>query len=394
MDAWAYQILKMGEFGTIALSWVVLFASAAIGLAFSRRAFRLGRAAYFLTMGLSFLLVAMTSLFVLRLYDAIRNDDLTVVVALIIGALVPIGIFIGICAAARSRDAFDTPKKWFLAFIPFANLFLLFAPPREPRQPGAPSLTGSIALVVVGFAMMGAGRGLSQWVSGQVNQASVAAESDELLQKKLALYDVQSFGLEASLQEAAKAIAVPAKVDGVTTLKAVEVDKEIFRYVYEISYKDAVLSTNWRHVMMSRWCKSPDIGLFMDIGATVEGKFLSQEGQQLGELKANPALCDEWRLQFDKTMQEAARAIKGPAAVDEATTLTGADYKDGTFTYYYTVSNAPADDGWKAYMKGMWCQTDQFKKLMDFGLNVRGVYSTEGNAPIGEIVVSSEICGI
>lgn len=45
-------------------------------------------------------------------------------------------------------------------------------------------------------------------------------------------------------------------------------------------------------------------------------------------------------------------------------------------------------------MKGMWCQTDQFKKLMDFGLNVRGVYSTEDNAPIGEIVVSSGICGI
>ncbi|WP_104665509.1 hypothetical protein [Ensifer adhaerens] len=111
-------------------------------------------------------------------------------------------------------------------------------------------------------------------------------------------------------------------------------------------------------------------------------------------MKVNPALCDDWRLQFDKAMQEAAGAIKGPAKVDEATTLTGAEYKDGTFTYFYTVASAPPDDGWKAYMKGMWCQTDQFKKLMDFGLNVRGVYSTEDNAPIGEIVVSSEVCGI
>ncbi|MBZ7923566.1 hypothetical protein LAC81_17395 [Ensifer adhaerens] len=166
-------------------------------------------------------------------------------------------------------------------------------------------------------------------VERQVDLASEAAQNDALLQKKLALYEIQSFGLEAFLQETADATAVPANVDGITTLKAIEVDKETFRYVYEISYKDAVFSTNWRHVMMSRWCKSPDITFMTDVGATVEGKYLSQEGQQLAELNVNPALCDEWRLQFDKSMLEAARAIKGPAKVDEATTLTGADYKDG-----------------------------------------------------------------
>ena len=106
MEAWAYQILQFGKFGSLLLSWGVLFGSAVVGLAFTGHAFKLGRAAYFLTMGLSFLFTGMTSLFVLGLHDAVKNDYLTVIVALIIGSLIPIGIFTGICAAARSRDAF------------------------------------------------------------------------------------------------------------------------------------------------------------------------------------------------------------------------------------------------------------------------------------------------
>ncbi|MGF6173262.1 hypothetical protein [Ensifer sp. 4252] len=393
MEAWAYQILQFGKFGSLLLSWGVLFGSAVVGLAFTGHAFKLGRAAYFLTMGLSFLFTGMTSLFVLGLHDAVKNDYLTVIVALIIGSLIPIGIFTGICAAARSRDAFGTRDRWFLSFIPVANLVLLFAPPQEQRKPSPVRTARSIVLVVLGFGLIGAGGGLNRWVEGQANQANETAQNDALLQKKLTRYEVQNFGLEAFLKETVKAVSVPAKLDGITTLKAVEIDKETFRYVYEISDKNANFSRNWQDVMMNRWCKSLDFKFMTDVGATVEGKYVSQEGQQLAELKVNPALCDQWRLQFDKTMQDAANAIKGPTRLDEVTTLNGADYKDGTFTYYYTFATMPSNDGWKAYMKNRWCQADQFKQMMAFDLNIRGVYSTEASAPIGEVLVNSEICG-
>ena len=79
-------------------------AQAVVGLAFTGRAFKLGRAAYFLTMGLSSLFTGMTSLFVLALRDAVKNHYLTVIVALIIGSLIPIAHFHGHLPLQLARE--------------------------------------------------------------------------------------------------------------------------------------------------------------------------------------------------------------------------------------------------------------------------------------------------
>jgi len=392
MEALAYRILQIGEIGSLALAWAVLFVSAAATLAFTKYELKLSRPAYFLITGLSFLLCAMTSLFALGIQDAIKNDYLAAIVALSYGSLIPIGALAGISAAARSNDAYGTRDKWFLSFVPFANLALLFGASLERPESGFPRVVRSIVLVTLGVLMMGAAGGVSRWVERQAAQAADGAQNDAQLQDKVIRYEVQNNGLEASLKEAAEAIPVPAKLDAITSLKAVEVDKETFRYVYEISDKNANFSSSWQDIMTNRWCKSPDFKAMIDLGATVEGKYVSQDGQQLASLRVSTALCEQWRSQFQKAMDNAANAIKGPTKLDEVTTLMGADYKDGTFSYYYTFALLPRDPAWKEYMKNRWCQTDQFKAMMAVDLDIRGVYTTETNAPIGEVLVNSRIC--
>lgn len=393
MEALAYQVLQLGELGSLMLSWVILFASAAAGVALTRSEFRLGRSVYFLTIGLSSLLSGATSLFVLGVQDAIKNDYLAVIVVLIYGSLIPIGVFAGLCAAARSMDAYGARAKWVLAFIPLANLSLLFASSQERPKSGFSQIARNIVLVVLSLAMIGAGSGLYSLMERQAIRAAQTAENDPQLQSKAIQYEVQVNGLEETLKEAGKAVPVPMKLDKITTLKAVEVDKETLRYIYEISDKSANFSKSWRDIMTNKWCKSENFKSLMEIGATVEGRYVSLEGQPLTELKVNTALCDQWQASFQKTMQDAANAVKGPTRIDDVTTLMAADYEDGTFSYYYTLSVTPSDNNWKDYVKDNWCETDQLKPLMAFGLDIRAVYVTDAQIPVGEVLINSAVCG-
>ncbi|MBB4232169.1 hypothetical protein [Rhizobium mongolense] len=393
MEALAYQVLQIGELGSLMLSWVIMLAAAAAGVALIKPEFRLGRPMYFLTMGLSFLLSGATSLFVLGVQDAMKNNYLAVIVALIYGSLIPIGVFAGTCAAARSKDAYGTHAKWVLAFIPLANLLLLFAPTQEKTKSGVGRIARNIVLVVSALAMMGVGRGLGSLVERQVTSTAQVAQNDPQLQSKALQYEVQVNGLEASLNEAAKAIRVPTKLDSITTLKAVEVENDTFRYVYEISDTSAKFTSAWRDIMTNKWCRSENFKLMIEIGATVEGKYVSLAGEPLAGLKVNTALCDQWQAKFRKTMKDAASAVKVPSKLDDVTTLTAADYEDGIFSYYYTVSVTPPDNSWKDFVQQNWCKTDQLKPMMDLGLDIRGVYATEAKAPVGEVLINTAICG-
>ncbi|HEV7317610.1 MAG TPA: hypothetical protein VGO04_03245 [Ensifer sp.] len=313
---------------------------------------------------------------------------------MIIASLVPIGIFKGVGAAARSRDAFGTRGKWYLAFIPIANLLLIFAPSQEQSRPSPRQMPRGILLVALSVVLIAASAGVSQWVKGRLALEGEVAQDNMPLQAKLARYEVQTFGLDAFLTGLAKGVTVPMKIDDITTLTAVEADKDIYRYVYEISDKTAALTGSARDLMMNAWCKSAEITLMTDVGATVEGRYFSPDGNLLGELSVNPALCGEWRLRLDETIRASASAIKGPTKLDNVTTLIGADYRDSTLTYHYTLPAAPSGTAWLEQMKDRLCQAEEFRQMMSVGLNVRGVYTTEANAPIGEVLINSEICSI
>lgn len=54
MEAVAYQVLKVGELGTLVLSWTIMFVSGAAAVALVKKEFRLRRPVYFLSVGLIF----------------------------------------------------------------------------------------------------------------------------------------------------------------------------------------------------------------------------------------------------------------------------------------------------------------------------------------------------
>jgi hypothetical protein len=393
MESFSYKVLQLSEMGSFMLSWGVLFASAAISVNFINSDFKMRRPMYFLATGTAFLFFGITSFLVIGVHDAIKNDYLSLLVATTYGSLIPIGAFLGICAVARSLDAYGVRGKWVFCFIPLANLILLFSPSLDVLLKSSFSRSiKNVAIITLGIIMAVLGNGLSRVAERKATTLAKLAENDWVLQQKALRLEVQNTCLEGLLKKTAKAIPVPTKIDTVTTLKAVDVDNAVLSYVYEISNRDAVFSQNWRDLMTSQWCKSPNFKQLIDIGASVEGKYLSQDGKPLAELRVNTLLCHQWTSLLDKKMQQAVDNVRGPKKLDEITTLLRGEYKDEIFSYYYTLSAAPSDIDWKDNLKFRWCKSENFGPMMVLGISIRGIYSTENNNPIAEVTVNSTVC--
>lgn len=77
--------------------------------------------------------------------------------------------------------------------------------------------------------------------------------------------------------------------------------------------------------------------------------------------------------------------------VDAVTTLTGASYASKTYSYHYTVS-VILHDLWKDVVKTNFCKSSEMKQLTELGLTVRGVYTLENGAPVGEVSIDKTAC--
>ena len=392
MEAYAYNVLQIGDSASYVLSWVIVTASAAVAVAVTNLHWKFGRSLYFLSLGFVVLLAGMTNFLALGVEDAVKNGHLALVVGAIYGLLVPIGGLAGIFAAARSIDAYGTRDKWIWGFLPIANLFLMFAKPKDLPKFGMTRFLGNAGMVILGVALIGLGKGFERSVEQTIQRTTPGTQNDQQLQTKVMEYEVQNKGVENLLKEAALAIPVPQTIDNITTLKAVQVEGSTFRFTYETSRADAQLGNAWKNLMMSQWCTMESFKPIFDIGATVVGRYVDRAGNAVAEISANPVLCANWSKAFDAVLTASTLLIKVPKKLDEVTTLTGVTYGSKTYSYHYTISVA-LPDTWKVYLKTSWCKSPETKMMMDMGLTVRGVYSSETGAPIGEISVDKATCG-
>ncbi|UDF31135.1 UNVERIFIED_ORG: hypothetical protein LHK14_07325 [Roseateles sp. XES5] len=296
MEAYAYQLLTIGQFASLALSWVIMTVSAAAAVALTKSQWKLGRAGYFLSMGFIVLLTVIPNFLLLYTAEAIKNEHLALLVGAIYGALVPVGGLAGIFAAARSMDAHGTREKWVLGFIPIVNLFLLFAQPMASSKKGFVKLLGAVATVILGFALMFAGKSLESIAKQNIQRVDVSTQDDVALVAKKMAYEAKNKGLEKYLKEIANAVPVPEKIDSITTLTALKAEGNALKYTYEISGADFKFDKAWKDLMMSRWCAPEVFKPMFDIGALVTGHYVDTKGNTLAEISVSPSLCDVWRL--------------------------------------------------------------------------------------------------
>lgn len=251
-----------------------------------RSATEIRRAHYFALSGLILLSMSVVTFGGMAfIVQALAGGYFWVVVAAEMIAAVVGGFFFARIAADRSRDAYGHGRAAALAFIPFANLWLLLTPSKHEaspnRAPSIPLLTGGLG-VLSGFVMLGAGIGLSAYaqVDGmrRVDEAAAAGVFNEAM-------------LDRILVSMAKEVQTPMTVDETTTLVRMEAAGRELRYVYEVAGNVEFLPADMRLGLLQKNCSYEGLTGVIDAGAVVRHVYLRTDGAEIGVVEVTRQAC-------------------------------------------------------------------------------------------------------
>lgn len=244
------------------------------------------RAHYFALSGLIFLSVAVVTFGGMAfIVQSLVSGFFWVVVAAEMLASVVGGFFLARIAADRSYDAYGHGRAAALAFIPFANFWLLLTPSKHEmsanRAPAIPLMTGGLG-VLSGFVMLGAGIGLSAYaqVDGirRVEEAAAAGVFNEAM-------------LDRTLVTMAAEVQTPMTVDETTTLVRLEAVGRELRYVYEVDADVDFLPADMRLGLTQQNCSFEALTGVIDAGAVLRHVYLRTDGSEIGVVEVTRQVC-------------------------------------------------------------------------------------------------------
>lgn len=214
--------------------------------------------------------------------------------ALVVGglgsfALFGAGIYYG--SAARSIHIQGNTRHAWLGFVPFANLWLMFAaaedklanPPSQSRF----SRSVSDPILVVGALLV---LGVSQLIDRALEEAPLYSSSDsqalsELVAKSQTLEE--SFATEARLSSE----ALPVEIDSITTLVSVTSEGRTLRIIYDVSDEIPALNEEFKASLASMQCAPEMFGFDIMRGGTVEMIYRGPGGRVIDTIVITAAEC-------------------------------------------------------------------------------------------------------
>ncbi len=262
-----------------------------IGGATNRSTAELRRAPYFALTGLMFFGTVVVSFAeVLVLVRSIAGGYLWGLVVVDLFTAVGGGFFIARIAIARSRDAHGHGRMAPLAFVAFANFWLLLGPSanKDSASP-APTirlLTGGLG-VLSGFVLLAAAISLGGYVKVEAVRRVEAAQAAGVFDDGIL---AQALALTASKAK------TPAKIDDTTTLIRMEAEGLLLRYVYEVDSPAGLLPVDLQsadaRLRLEQWtCSYKVLGRAIDAGAVIRHEYLRKDGSEIGAIEVTRKTC-------------------------------------------------------------------------------------------------------
>lgn len=289
----AIQYVNQTEASLRALSYGISIAGGIAAGIFHKSDSELRRAPYFAYASLLFLITAASQLVWFGAVQAISGGFLWVFMLVDVVIGLGFGYGYGVVAMARSRDAYGHAWKAFLAFIPFANLLLLFTPSRNEvsanRAPTISLLTGGVG-VLTGFALLIAGLAISSFIKVEMERMVENSAKDPAIQSQSVDMMLQTQGLEATLRQIATEVP-RQRVDETTTLLRVESDRTTIRYIYEVSVDVDILPASVRTGLVQQNCGYDFLRKLMGAGAIIEHVYRQSDDRSIGIVTVSRTIC-------------------------------------------------------------------------------------------------------
>lgn len=250
---------------------------------------RMKRGAYFLNNSFIVLGLTLSGIIWLASTPALIGGYLWIIVLASVVMSMVAGYFFGLIAMARSRDAYGSNGYAILAFIPIANLWLLFTGSKavDTAVEQKAGFSGGVASVLVGLFLLA----LSGAASEMIEQSALDYAADPQNEASSIEAMVHTMGLGGTLQLVAREVRPPLYVDEITTLARIEAyDRELSR-TYLISDENISLSENFRARITASICGYQAFLPLLEAGAIIRDQYLTTSGRDLGMVSTSMSDC-------------------------------------------------------------------------------------------------------
>lgn len=388
VDIFSYRLLTLSELQDLLFSWAILVGSGALSATFFKSDFKLRRPFYAFIFGIVMLVLGIRSACFLAAFDAIKGGYLSQLTFALYGVLIPIGALMGICSAARSRDAYGSSDKWAYGLIPILNLMMLFAPSQENAiKTGFFRRAGKIAVVSVGIILVLSGQ-LVRLVAEK--QAEISpTDIDPELEKKIVYYELHSGNMASYAAIISQELSDSKEYGEFIKSKRFTVEGSTLNYTFEVFDKDYRFSEIWRDSVTNDLCEGKS-GMLVNAGAKINQRYLTDAGTVLAELSVDAASCDQWASKLDSKMKQVAKSIDGVKELNGLNLRVRAEYNDKTLSIRYIANQLP-DEDWENRISEILCNNNDLRIIMGFNINIHTVF-LYGNRRVGDFSLNSQIC--
>ena len=271
---------------------IVYFSALCFGLV-KPVGFRLQRGTYFLNSALIILAGSLSQMIWFIAAPAIANNFISVLVLIDIGAWIASGYAFVVIAKARSNDAYGHARYAALAFIPIANLWLLFTPSKDKfTLKLSPLLTGGTA-VILGLVLSVAGRGLAIGIQNSIEDYvadNTTYETSTKINERWISYYISNGDIEEAILFLKSGESIGSKIDELTILEDIEVRNETMEYRFRILDTSITgFSQQQRNTWENYVCNNyPQM---IDAGAMIVWHYYSSSEPVLARIIGNSEVC-------------------------------------------------------------------------------------------------------
>ena len=254
------QFLNQGEDARFRINLVLLVVGAIIAAIVARSKVEISRAPYFVYSTLIFFALQAVQIIWFQVVAAMAGGYLWMLMLISLVSFIATGYFLCRIAMERSRDAYGHGGMAFLAFIPFANFWLLLTPSKKAisanRAPAIPLLSGGLG-VLTGFVLLAAGIGVAVYIDVQSRMMGTQTQIEPVSEHAWVDSMIRSNGLEDTLRLMAAETQTPITVDEVTTLARIEADWTQLRRTYIVDLEGMVMTEEFRSRILNGICAYP-----------------------------------------------------------------------------------------------------------------------------------------
>ena len=254
--------------------------------------YRLQRGTYFLNSSFIIFLASISGGIAFLTPNAIVDGYLFEIVLLDIIIFAVVAYLCVVISKARSNDAYGHSRYAALAFIPLANLWLLFTPSKDDFAPKMSALTSGVTAVVIGLVVSVAGRMFSLALVNAMDTyatTTVAQTQGKEIANKYFQYYVQSDGLNAALEYYKTLDVIGTKIDEITYLNDITIKDDTITYKFLITDNSITGFTQQKRDEWENYVCNYKV--LFDAGANMVWHYYSKSEPMLAYIIGNDEVC-------------------------------------------------------------------------------------------------------